>query len=151
MANLELLNEKVNAMLEGEQKRREVAIDFLDKLEEILNSVALDVWGDGSDLDPYGEETRAVFVKNKNKEGANFETPVYYRYEQEGDGDQSEWTGFYLDRIGLPTSGRYLPNVKGREFWEGIRCLIDWLPLLVETLDNRNASRDRLLSLINMP
>jgi len=45
--DLQQLSEKVQAMLDGEKKRREVALEFVQRLQDILEPVAKDIWGDG--------------------------------------------------------------------------------------------------------
>jgi len=41
--NLQELSERVQAMLDGEKKRREVALEFVQKLQNILEPVAPDL------------------------------------------------------------------------------------------------------------
>ena len=45
--SLENLQVKVQSMLDGEKKRREVAIQFTNILHNILIDVAEDIWGNG--------------------------------------------------------------------------------------------------------
>jgi len=42
---MENLRIKVQQMLEGEKKRREVALKFIEQVQEILEPAAPDIWG----------------------------------------------------------------------------------------------------------
>ena len=146
--SLENLQSKVQSMLDGEKKRREVAIKFTNVLHDILIDVAEDIWGSGENREIDGTST----IRNKDKESKNKPTNCYFRYEKHIGERKDENTGFYLidGMYGLPLWGTEIADLKGADFWNAIRCIINWVPVLVEIIDNRNSSRDQLLSLVNV-
>lgn len=148
MTNLVQLQEKVEAMIQGEKKRRETALKFLEQLQKILKPVAEDIWGEGE-----GREIKDIaWIRNK-KDGKNIATNYYFRYDSfTNNNERNEWEGIYkadLDYC-IPVWGTEVEELRGKDFWNAIRCIIEWIPILIETLDNRNNSRDQLISLINI-
>jgi hypothetical protein len=49
MKNFQELEEKVQKMMDGERKRRDIALKFVQSLQELLLPVALDLWGAGEE------------------------------------------------------------------------------------------------------
>lgn len=147
MTNLIILQEKVQGMLEGERKRRETAIKFLNELQEILEPVVETVWGVGETKDVEG----ATWIRNK-KDRQNKNTGFYFRYNIHYGDNRKEHVGFYeVDNMyGMPAWGNDVTDLKGADFWNAIRCVVNWIPVLIETIDNRNESRDRLMTLVNI-
>ena len=88
-------------------------------------------------------------VRNKDKDNKNKPTDFYFRYEKHITERKDEDTGFYYS-IEYPLWGTTIEDLKGADFWNAIRCIINWVPVLVEIIDNRNNSRDQLLSLVNV-
>ncbi|MEQ6359436.1 hypothetical protein V7D15_06965 [Thermoanaerobacter thermohydrosulfuricus] len=131
------LEEKVLKMLEGEKKRREVAIKFLEKLGDLLQEV-------GEDLDNNSDR---IF-----KGTINFTVipKVYYRYEKHVGKDASEEVGFYFSEDGYPVWGEPLEEVKGADFWNAIKAIIENIPKLAQRLEDEEKVRERLVSLINL-
>ena len=143
--SLENLQVKVQSMLDGEKKRRETAIQFTNVLHDILIDVAEDIWGSGESN--YFDGTATVRIKDK--EGKNKPTDFYFRYEKHVTERKDEDTGFYYSAE-YPLWGTEIKDLKGADFWNAVRCIINWVPVLVEIIDNRNNSRDQLLSLVNV-
>lgn len=131
------LEEKVLKMLEGEKKRREVAIKFLEKLGDLLQEV-------GEDLDNNAD---MIF-----KGTINFTAvpKVYYRYKKHIGKDANEEVGFYFSEDGYPVWGEPLEEVKGEEFWNAIKIIIESIPKLAQRLKEKEEVRERLVSLINL-
>lgn len=150
MTNLVVLQEKVQMMLDGEKKRREIACKFLNELESILLDVAEDIWGTGDNAEFSG----SVWVRTK-KDNKNIATSIYFRFiEYEGE-RQDEDTGFYesdafVGGYEYPLWGKDIKEMNGSDFWNAIRIIIEWVTILIETIDNRNESRDKLISLVNI-
>lgn len=147
MTNLVTLQDKVTAMLEGEKKRREIALKFISELQEILEPVAETVWGSGE----VEESGKAAWIRNKI-EGQNKKTGYYFRYGTYSGSNNKEYIGFYEinSMYGLPLWGNDLTDLKGADFWNAIRSIVNWISVLIETIDNRNNSRDKLISLVNI-
>ena len=150
MTNLVTLQDKVTAMLEGERKRKEVALKFLDEFEEILLQVAETTWGTGT----HPEIEYTCWVKNK-KDEKNKLTDLYFRYEVHETQTKDEFIGFYrtdplYNMYNMPIWGKSVKHMKGADFWDAIRILINWIPVLIEIIDGRNESRNQLISLINI-
>jgi len=88
--NLQELSERVQAMLDGEKKRREVALEFVQKLQNILEPVAPDLWGDGC------ERCDAVYVWRVRQDNLKREyTDIYFRYGYHYGQTRDESPGFY--------------------------------------------------------
>lgn len=75
MTNLEKLEVAVQRMLEGEKKRRSVALEFIRQVENILVEAAPDIWGQGYD------DLNAVYVQRRDEAGKTRKTSVYFRYQ----------------------------------------------------------------------
>jgi hypothetical protein len=149
MTNLVTLQEKVQAMLDGEKKRREKAFKFLDELQNILEEVAEDIWGTGD----HREYKGSVWVRNK-KNDKNEATEFYFRYIEYEGSNRYECNGFLKSGYDCsvyeyPLWGEKIKDLKGSNFWNAIRCIIGWIPILIETIDNRSDSRNKLIGLVN--
>jgi len=142
--DLQKLSEKVQAMLDGEKKRREVALEFVEKFRDILVPVAPDIWGDGC------ENCDAIYVWRVRTDNLKKErTDIYFRYDTHYGQRNHEYTGFYDGEMsGGPYWGRAVEELHGREFWYAMQVLIEWVPLVAELIDKKSASRDELLSLL---
>jgi hypothetical protein len=142
--NLQKLSEKVQAMLDGEKKRREVALNFVEKLQEILEPVASDVWGEGYD------NISAVYIWRIKKDTEKKEyTDIYFRYSTYRGNSDNEHIGFYDGEMaGFPLWGKGIEDLRGRDFWYVIQVLIEWVPLVAELIDKKQSSRDELLNLL---
>ena len=142
--DLQKLSEKVKEMLDGEKKRREVALEFVQRLQDILEPVAKDIWGGGYEgfNTIYVWRTRQDNLKREN-------TDIYFRYSTHYGQRNNEYTGFYDGEMsGGPYWGRAIEDLRGREFWYAIQVLIEWVPLVAGLIDKKSASRDELLSLL---
>lgn len=149
MTNLVVLQEKVQAMLDGEKKRREKALKFLDEFQAILEEVAEDIWGTGN-----SEYKGTVWVRNK-KNDKNEVTNFYFRFIEHEGNNRYECNGFFesgYDCSGYeyPLWGEEIKDLKGSNFWNAIRCIMDWIPVLIEVIDNRSESRNKLINLVNI-
>jgi len=142
--DLQQLSEKVQAMLDGEKKRREVALEFVQRLQDILEPVAKDIWGDGC------ENADAIYVWRTRQDNLKREnTDIYFRYDTLCGSRSAEYTGFYDGEMsGGPYWGRAIEDLRGREFWYAIQVLIEWVPLVAGLIDKKFASRQELLSLL---
>lgn len=146
MKNVDL-QEKVQKMLDGEAKRREIAIKWLQEVEKILLPVAHDIWGDGDD--PYNsfDITNSVKIINKNKEGKIDKTDFYFRYETHyGTNNNVEHSGFYLSDSGELWWGKNIKDLYGKDFWYVIQIVMEWLPIVAENMEKRSEGREALLA-----
>lgn len=139
------LKGKVQAMLDGEKKRREIALKWLEELTAILGPVANDIWGSGV---TYGGDlkTWTADVTKVDKEGKKKETGIYFRYESHHD----EFEGFYQNNDYINFSGTSINDLKGKDFWYAIQVIIDWIPQVMDAMEKRNISRNELLKKINI-
>lgn len=141
--NLEMLENKVQSMLDGEKKRREVGIEFINKVAEIMEDVATDIWGTGSNC----EFENIVWLTRINKEGKKQETTIYFRWEEHNTQNGCEEVGFY-DSIEYPVWGTDVTEQKGADFWYAVQVIKDWIPQVIEMIDKREKSRQTLLDLL---
>lgn len=139
------LQEKVEKMLEGEKKRREIALKFLDELQEIIYPVAETIWGEEGDGEYYiPNSTYCVWVRNfDEKKQKNIATCVYFDYGY----DSKE---FYHTREEFPGNGSPVKYLKGIEFWHCIQQIINWIPVVIKAMEKRELNRENLLKKINI-
>ena len=138
------LQEKVQAMLDGETKRRETALKFINEVSKILIPAAKDIWGEGSENHP-----NIVWISRKGKEKREY-TDFYFRYGEYRGTNNNEFEGFYYDTNSMGIWGTDIIDLKGTEFWAAIRTIIEWIPYVAELIDSRSASREELLRKINL-
>lgn len=131
------LEEKVLKMIEGEKKRREIAIRFLEELGNLLQPV-------GEDLDNNGDR---MFIGTIN---FTIVPKVYYRYKKHVGASAVEKPGFYFSEDGFPLWGEPLEEIKGDDFWNAVKTIIENIPKLAQKLEKKQEVREKLLSLINL-
>jgi len=144
--DLTLLQKKVEKMLEGERKRREVAIAFLNQVTEILTPIGPDIWGNGVQA----PEIPGSAIVTRIKEGKRESTDFYFRYETCYGDNSTEYPGFYRSEAGYLVWGDTLENLRGADFWYGIQVVVEWIPQLIEIMDKREKGREQLLALIKI-
>jgi len=143
------LQTRIEKMLEGEKKRREVALKFVEEFKETILPVAETLWEQGTEEGKKQDaEYTAVWITKKDKK---YFTNVYFRFEGWQGVDDAEETGFYFKGEydhGIKVWGTKLEDIKGKDFWYCIQLLIEWIPQLNELIDKKDKSRDSLLSLL---
>ena len=142
--DLTKLQKRVERMLDGEKKRREVALRFADKIYEIIVPVAGEIWGNG---DGGIEMPGMVFVRNAK----NQETALYFRYiSWDGCNDRYESGGFYCnEKSSVPEVwGEAISQLRGSDFWWAIRTIVEWIPRVIELMEKKETSRQKLLGLL---
>jgi hypothetical protein len=141
---MKTLQEKVQGMLEGETKRRETALKFVNEISEILQPIAKDIWGEGAE-----PHTNIVWLSRKEKDKREY-TDFYFRYDEHKTRDGWEYNGFYYDPNSSGVWGKDIIDLRGTEFWVAIRTIIEWIPYIAELIDSRSESREQLLAKINL-
>jgi hypothetical protein len=147
MNDLQQLQERVQRMLDGEKKRREVALKWLQEVESILLDSAMDIWGMYGGANNYYDQY-TVNVTKIDKDGNESDTSIYFRYVS----SKGETEGFY-DKMGnnqYNIDGESIEYLSGSEFWGDIKTIINWIPLVVKEIDNKEESRNDLLRKINI-
>lgn len=132
---LEKLHERVQAMTDGERKRRETALKFIAAVEDTLYPVARDLWGNGE----HADFDDIAWLKIKEN-GDTTDSTYYFSY-----GDK---VGFYLSHDFIPFNGTPIENLRGSEFWVGIRRIIFFIEYVSGLIDSKSSTRQRLLSLL---
>jgi hypothetical protein len=142
------LQEKVEGMLEGENKRRKVAIQWLGNIESILCDVAPKLWGKNTDT--FGIHCAKWVSKISN--GKTTLTPIYlrYGYSDSGnffEGNESVKCSFRMrdDDQGPAMDGKSIENLHGKDFWWAIRTIMEWIPIVLTEIDEKNDSRQKLV------
>ena len=144
------LQKRIERMLEGEKKRREVALKFVEKFEKTLEPIACEMWNPGTENDRKVVEYTAKWVWRLKDEKRKY-TDLYYRYEHWYGNNDDESIGFYFvgeNREAIPIWGEPLENIKGKDFWYCIQLLIEWIPELTKLVDKKNDSRNKLVTLL---
>ena len=139
MKNLETLQERVKKMVDGEQKRREVALEWLDKVTSVLEEPCYEVLGNMSKY--WGEETFAVSVWHIKGEKKTYHS-VFFSYENTGSP-----AGFYMADPSDDTfiTVHALKDTIGSDFWRAIKNIITWLPLIEADLLSRSKVRNLIV------
>ena len=138
------LQEKIEKMLQGEQKRREVGKEFLRELTEELSSVCRELYGESGQGGRYSEPSEATWLW-KEKEGKREYTAVYFRYGTHPGTRESEIPGFYFCESGSAYWGKAIESQKGKDFWWAIRTIVEWLPFLAKEIEEKTTSREKLV------
>ena len=146
--DLQKLSEKVKEMLDGEKKRREVALEFANRLQEILEPVAPDIWS--------GDTVWIKEPSDYDSQDNYDQLSVYFRWNQSCPQIQAfnnadeyyESCGFYATYGSSCIRGDSITDIYGREFWYAIQVLVEWVPLVAELMEKKEKSRDELLSLL---
>lgn len=145
------LQKRIERMLEGEKKRREVALKFVEKFEKTLEPIACEMWNPGTENDIKADANNTAVWVWRVKDEKRRLTNLYYRYERWYGTDDEESPGFYFvgeNNHGMPVWGEPLECVKGKDFWYCIQLLIEWIPELTKLIDKKNDSRNRLVELL---
>ena len=135
MQDLNKLQEKIQRMLDGEKKRRESVLKFLEEMEKVLISIAPVLWSGSS---ASHDSTDAVFLEIEGKEKS-----VYFRWESHYGESKTEYTGFLNSKTGYLYWGTPIEEIKGPLFWWMVRTIIEWLPEIISLLDEKDASREK--------
>lgn len=140
------LEEKLEAMINGEKKNRSIAIEWLKKVSETLTNPCYNILGDMSRY--VGYENFAVAIWSINQNGKKEIHNVYFRYGTHRGNKESETPGFYYkiseDDIAL-YCGTPLDEILGRDFWNNIQAIKNWIPLLENELEKHSSLRTSLV------
>ena len=132
MKNLQDLLLRVKKMLDGEKKRREVACEFLDKVQEILLPVASDIWP-------------CKISCERSTDAVQVQIDIYFRWGSHAGQNHFEIPGFYFGNMYW---GENVIGVRGSHFWYAIRCIVEWIPELIELMNRKEISREMLIALL---
>jgi len=133
-------------MLDGEKKRREIALKWLEEVTEILKPAAKDIWGSGVNFGG-GMETYTTDILKIDKNGNKKEAGIYFRYKKM----YEEYSGFYDDTsTDCNINGTAVEDLRGKDFWYAIQVIIDWIPQVLEAMEKREISRQQLLEKIKI-
>lgn len=140
------LQERVQKMLEGETKRRDVALSWISEIEGILLPISEDIWSAGDDFG--SGPTYTVTLTKNDKENKKKDTCIYFRYKNYESTD-TECIGFYDNSFtNCNRWGKSVENLKGQEFWYAVQVIMGWIPQLIEVMDEREEIRNDLLAKI---
>jgi hypothetical protein len=118
MKNLELRMQK---MVDGEKKRREVAIKYVEKFEEFMDANRETIWGDDKHI---VIDEDSGFFYNAWRSDIN-----------------DCFKGFHFE-------GECLSEQKGRGFWVGIKQLLNYSKELEKIIDTKETFRNDLIKLL---
>lgn len=135
-------------MLDGESKRRDTALEWVDEVTEILEEVAEDVWGKGDNFG--GMPSNTITLTKLDRENNAVDSSIYFRYVGYSGPRDSEAIGFYDNSYTFANvGGTPLSDLQGKDFWLAIRVIMDWIPQLTKTLDKVENTRNALLDKLN--
>jgi hypothetical protein len=144
------LQDKVQKMLEGETKRREIASQWLSEVKEALLPVAEDIWGSGiRDFD--GSPYYAIGIPTpKVHKGGDDPTSsgLYFRYKEHEGSTKIETPDFYYDKGSdeMPLWGVWIEDFRGANYWGMIRTILEWIPTVLELMEKKAISRENLIA-----
>jgi len=142
------LQERVQTMVNGENKRRSVALNWISEVEEILLPVSEHMWGNG---DSFGDiPSYTITLTKLDKDNKKRDTCIYFRYKLHEGMNKNECVGFY-DNSSTDGNmwGDSVTDLKGKDFWYAIQIIVEWIPQLINNMDKREESRNVLLEKIN--
>ena len=138
--NIESLQNRIEQMLEGEKKRREIAIKWLNEIDEILQPLMPQLYL------PCDFAGNAAFIPTKSKssgtETFGINKNVYFRWGC-GNGFYSLTTNMECK---IPKGGTELYEIYGTEFWYCVSCIVEAIPLWVAKIDEINIARGKLIA-----
>lgn len=140
---MKTLEEKIEKMLNGEKKRREIALEWLHKVTETLKPICVDLYGDSKSTENmYEQNTDAIQIKVSEQY-----KPFYFRYSRHDGANTSEFSGFYGYHGGHEMYwGDPVEDMSGADFWFAIRTIMNWLPELEKLIADKEISRNSLCS-----
>ncbi len=135
---------KLKEVQEKENKRRNSAVRYLEKIEKELTPIFQDILGEPTGCDDYP----CLWIPKYNKDSGKFESKysmVYFRYYKHITQREDEYPGFYIDKgIDLPVWGISLTEIKGKDFWFYLKQITDWIvDYLPQWIENHDKSRDQ--------
>lgn len=130
------LQEKIQLMLDGEKKRRDVAIKWLKSVEELVFTVSYTLWGNV--IDECDETTKTINLLDGEKKATKF----YFCYHNR----ERSLEGFHIRN----NDSMHYSEIKGKDFWNLVEIVIQWIEKLIELIDVKNESRNKLLEKINI-
>lgn len=139
------LQERLDTMVDNEGKRRMKALTWLRSVTEMLEEVAVDIWGTGEEI--CSEKTNTISLSMLNNSGEKRIASIYFRYEDNEDGGY-EPVGFYDGgyNCDMNVGGISVVDMDGKDFWHAIDIIMKWLPMLMDELDEMERFRDELIS-----
>lgn len=143
------LQERVKRMLNGEAKRRDVALQWINEVQEILEEVAEDIWGTGDIFG--GMPSNTITLERLNRENNKVDSNIYFRYVDYIGPRDSEYIGFYENSKALGNiGGKPISELQGKDFWLAVRIIMDWIPQITKLMDEKEAVRNALTDKLNL-
>jgi hypothetical protein len=126
------LKARIERMLAGEQKRREVALRFLDAAQEVSTPACQEIYGDG--------DTDEMIIGG-----------TYVGHPQESDCGLFFWAtsrdgwkpGWYFGPGAIPAE-----DARGKIFWSGIHQAVEFIDYIDQRLAAQAKSRESLVEKI---
>jgi hypothetical protein len=139
MENIVKLQNKIETMISGEKKRREVAIMWLQEISILLEKIGIDLWG--NDIEDVDSGTITISSSG-----------LYFRYIRHctKDGLNMEETGFYVNDSEYNIWGKDLVEIKGKPFWQYIGKVMEYTIKLSEKIEIEEKKRSELLKKLNI-
>jgi len=144
------LQERVQKMLDGETKRREVALEWLRELSDILAPVSADIWGKNDFGHPCLDNAIRLTIKGNDGE-IHFSDMLfrYGTYTMENGTVRNEFGFQRWDFSAVEFIVDNIDTLKGKDFWLGIHAIMGWLPIAIKAMDAEENSRNALIVKLN--
>jgi len=135
--------QKLQELQEKENRRRATAVSYLEKLEEELAPMFENIVGENTNPEYMNVLWVAVFDKAQGKYTPKHSS-LYFRYTTWRGEKQSEPPGFYIDYTRYGVWGNPLTEVRGKDFWQYLKQVTDWLvDYLPGWIEQNDKSRDQ--------
>ena len=138
------LQDRVQSMLDGERKRRDIALKWISGIVELLVPVSEDLWG----VDNYfGDYTTNISPDDKTIEMKY--RWLYFRYKKHVTDYGDEEVGFYENTLNESNyGGDTIKSLRGEDFWEAVKAIIEWIPKVIYMIEGKEKYRLALLEKI---
>jgi len=139
---MQQLKEQIERMLAGEQKRREVALRFLSVALETITPACIEIFGIDGEWD--NGVAGGAWLRTASKGGFHTADGIIIWKSKTELGKQRGWLpGFYFGFAQEDPE-----KLRGPEFWNGIREVVEFIDYIQERLDKQAESRESLVEKI---
>ena len=136
------LKKRIERMLAGEQKRREVALQFLNIALEAIIPACIEIFGADGEWD--NGVAGGTWLRTTSKSGFRLADGIVIWKSKTEQGKQRGWLpGFYFG-----VAQEDPEKLRGPDFWNGIREVVEFIDYIQERLDKQAESRESLVDKI---
>ena len=126
------LKARIERMLDGEQKRREVALRFLDAAQEVIIPACIEIYGAGDEDEMI---VGGTYIGHPQESSCGL---FFWATSRDG------WKpGWYFGPGAIPDI-----DARGKMFWGGVRQAVEFIDYIDQRLQAQEKSRESLVEKI---